>query len=115
MPFTIPPFTTYGFEQQDDGSFTNPFVITISGSGGCMVAGGINIYPNADGSAHALFSWNDLVNGIEFAQMDIPTLGEDIAVATWSGNFGAGGQITNMLFDILNIPHAAAAMYIVLV
>jgi len=103
----LPPATTYGFHRQADGSFAEPFVMSFPGSGGCLTTGGLNVYPNADGSAHALFSWNDWnPPGIEFVVADIPVLGRDFEVAAWVGTFGAGGAVEGFVGTELPIPHA---------
>lgn len=106
--FPLPPFTTYGFRRQPDGSFAQPFVIGVANSGGCIVPGGINVYPRADGSAQMLYTWNEYWDpkraGNVYAIAQIPVLGSDFMLGTWEGTYQAGGTVKNYRGTTLQIP-----------
>ena len=111
MPWNLPPFTTYGFKRQTDGSFAEPFVIGVPGSGGCILPGGLNAYPRADGSAHLLFSWNEFdSNGIQFAVAELPALGEFFALGQWEGVYGLDGRVENKQLNVLPIPDGVVGL-----
>lgn len=90
-PFSVPPQALFGFRRQVDGSFAEPFAITIDGADGCVSAFGASMLAPNGSSVPMLFAFDTPTDGdppvgtesdIFFKDL---VLGSPSALGTFSG------------------------------
>ena len=86
----VPPMMTYGFRRQPDGSFADPFPITIEGVSACASPSGLEVQPTGNGKMMALFGLVDPASWNTPQKDDYPSmytanieLGKINVLATW--------------------------------
>ncbi|MBK9001172.1 MAG: hypothetical protein IPM35_36080 [Myxococcales bacterium] len=105
-PFAAPPMSMFGFRRQADGSFAEPFAISIDGVDGCVSAFGSSMLTPSGGKVPLVFAFDSPLDGDPPAgtQSDVftteLTLGQPTALATF-----AAGKLT-MNATLLGFPTA---------
>lgn len=117
----VPPMMAYGFRRQPDGSFAEPFPISVAGVSACVAPSGLEAHSIGGGKAVALMGLVDPAYWNTPQERDYPSLftatielGRPNMLATWqpdSKAFGPSAAGLRLLFgaplkDRQDNPHA---------